>query len=211
MYELNSAVPGWGSSSIPSKVAEQLKLNAHLAKVPQDGLVVDVGAGVGFGMAAFIYLTRPDITVVSVDPGYVEDPNTPELVEGREIIINNGCEDERQRELLRSTDAWYSDMRHGFAEDLPIDSTSVDLLVSYAAIPEYAESPEQSLKECVRVLKLGTTALHGPMYEPSFEIWEALLGKAKQDGEVKEFRSEQQDIQVGSNNLQGVYFTALQK
>lgn len=201
----------WGDSSYAYKATEQLDLKTHLAGVPEGGTFVDVGSGAGCGLGAVAYLARPDIEIISVDPGFgLPETDEEELVAGRELMLRCGGFDEDELARLQETDAWYAERRTGCAEDLPLDSESVDLMASYAAVPEYSDNTDGVLYECLRTLKAGGLAVHGPIHDSTLDYWQRLIEKEAENGAVSIYRSNLQTIEVGMNSLD-VNFTLLTK
>src|SRR5262249_25337227 len=156
MSGFDQRAPAWDFNSLASTATEHLNLTAHLAEVPAHGSFVDVGSGPGCGLGAVAYLTRPDLKVISIDPGFGLPTTAQKMLEGRRRdMMEQGEFDEAELATLEATDAWYADQRAGYAEELPIDSGSIDLMASYAAIPEHSADASKALRECLRTLKVG--------------------------------------------------------
>ena len=198
----------WGTSSYPPKGAGELQLDTYLPSVPQSGLVVDVGAGVALSLAAAIHVARPDVTILAVDPGFRELP-----AEEFDDILDDTieCFDATKQSMLRASTVWRDRLLVGSAEALPIDSSSVDLMVSYAAVPEYAMNLEQVLSECARVLKVGATALHGPMRDGTFANWGRVLEAAKEAGTITDFSSRSGPVRTPRGYTLNSHFTVINK
>jgi SAM-dependent methyltransferase len=164
----------WGTVSNPVQAINDLGLESRLASVPENGIAVDVGAGAGLSLAAAIYVARPDIRVVSVDTGFDIDW-FPEYLD--ETV---GSFSPNEESLLRASSDWQQCVV-GFAEELPVRTESADLVVSYAAVPLYTEY-DASLQECHRILKLGGTAILGPLPVFLKQPWEKIVDAAADSG-----------------------------
>lgn len=196
----------WGSASNPHEAAAQLNLMKHLEAVPLNGNVIDIGAGIGNSMEALLYIHRPDLRVISIDPGYVMQDGTGEA-EAREEVI--AYFKESDQEVLRSTNAWYANRFGVYAYELPFEDSSADLVLSYAAVPEYSSSREQSLgdiHEALRVLKTGGTLLNGPMGEFIYEEWKGILEEMLKSRKIQKY-----DIRTAEMSVGRVYFSEVTK
>jgi ubiquinone/menaquinone biosynthesis C-methylase UbiE len=110
--------------------------------------------------------------------------------------------------LLRSATSWQANTVVGRGEDLPVGDASVDLLVSYAAVPLYSpDAMDEIAAECSRVLKTGVVALHGPMYERVFDKWERALRSAVEKQAFSGFESRVEEIEVADGSYADAYFT----
>lgn len=199
----------YGSYSLPTKAAEQLGVEEHLGNVPQGGTAVDVGAGIGMGLGAFIYLRRPDIRTIAIDPGYVAGVRDITDESLGETTVRHFAPAEQT--LLRNSNAWRNDMRPGSGENIPLESASTDLLVAYAAVPEYADDLEIVLEENIRVLKLGSVALHGPMHDFVFEEWNGLLQAAVTSGDITGYTHVCKPVETSYRGQVESYFTQFTK
>lgn len=203
------APPTWGAWTPPAMAAERLNVDHHLKAVPEGGTVVDVGAGIALSLSAYIYSVRPDVRIVPVDPGYGIPDIEWELEDVRGATIEQF--DEATQARLEASDEWYKHARSAPAEELPVDDSSVDLLLSHAAIPDYATDPKLALEECVRVLKLGTVAAHGPMHRWAFEPWCELLQEVQSAAGIATFECEERMMDVGVIRPMSGFFTIIQK
>lgn len=198
----------WGNASDPTLSSALLKLPEHLPNVPQNGTVVDLGAGIAHSMASAIYVTRPDITVLSVDAGYALDEEEENVAIMRENIL--GCYPPAQRAFLESNDSWLDSRIASYAEDLPLESEIADLVVSYAAIPEYSEQPELAFDEMIRILKVGGIALNGPVTHPMCETWGKLIESKFAEGVVSSISQREERVSVNEYTHNDM-FTVIRK
>lgn len=159
----------WGAASDPINAAEVLQLDTHLAAVPGNGTVFDLGAGIGLSLAAAIHIRRPDVRVFSVDSGFHHDWD-PDYTED---TIDWFPDDEQA--ALRENGTWRSLVCSAELEALPFREKSAHLIVSFAAASLYSET-EATLLECQRVLDIGGAAVLGPIPAMNFRRWEAALG-----------------------------------
>lgn len=159
---------GWGYYSDPEVAAEHLQLDLHLDWVPENGVVYDIGSGSACPLGAAIFLRRPDITVVNVDPGYRIEP--PCAID-ESIVYYSGT----LRQKLHRNDSWHTNRLANFADEISAPSESADMIVSYAALPEHVVPIDAAAKEMLRLLKVGGVALLGPMNEWVGPEWEETL------------------------------------
>jgi SAM-dependent methyltransferase len=203
-----SAVPEtWGSVSFPPKSAAELELDDHLQRVPANGVVMDVGAGPGLSLGAAIQLKRPDLTVVAIDSGFMFG-NDEETEQYRAHTID-AFSDEQQLKLAASNN-WRNKRVAGVAEQLPVRSGVADLVVSYAAVPEYTFA-EPSLEETIRVLKVGGLAVNGPMTEWGFKPWDHVVQEALGQAQIAGYSIRQQIIWGSGEQVVDAYFSSFVK
>jgi SAM-dependent methyltransferase len=206
----------WGDSSFADKAAHMLDLETHLPNVPQGGTFVDVGSGPGCGLGAVAHLARPDLRIISVDPGFGLAGTTAEtLAKARQLMLDYSGFDEDELARLLNTDAWYADRRSDYAEELAsLESESVDLMGSFAAIPEHARDPTEALQACLRTLKAGGLAIHGPMYRETFGQWDGLVRQAVAEGTATAYEPGHTEMEVRFQGIPEdaeVYLTSFQK
>jgi ubiquinone/menaquinone biosynthesis C-methylase UbiE len=160
-------------------------------------------------MEALLYVRRPDLHVASVDPGYAlqGSQQEAEAAEVRDAVID--CFNDVEQKMLRSTDAWYASRIDAYADSLPFEAESVDLVFSYAAVPEYSSGPQQDakdLREMLRVVKKGGAILNGPMNEIVHEDWRNMLESLHNSGEIQKYEIRMDEMDVGT-----VYFSEVIK
>jgi len=198
----------WGSASFPEKAAEELRLDTHLQRVPQGGIVADIGAGIGLSLEAAIHVRRPDIRTVAIDPGFSLDMNPLLFRDNLEITVDRFSSP--RRAILQNSPDWYTRCLAGYAEQLPIRSDSVDMVVSYATIPEYTHA-DLSLDESLRILKVGGLAVFGPMEEITHDRWEALISAANARGQLTSYDSWNQEFEVMSGDMIDAWYSSFHK
>lgn len=174
-YRYQEYTYGWGSSSYPKEAAQQMKLAERLSSVPECGSVVDVGAGINLTLAAFIGVRRPDVKVMSIDPGYSGQFSERYSTDELDIMIDTfePC----QQLWLRNSHEWRDTMIAGAAEHLPFADESVDMVVSYAVIPEHVWDTSAAVAEAMRILKVGSVAVFGPIRALYSEVWDEALNE----------------------------------
>jgi hypothetical protein len=123
-YGFDAGIETWGWYSAPPVAAEVLQLSKYLGRLSEGGVVLDVGAGSAQSLAAAVFAERPDLTIVSVDPGFELWDVERTLARDRNHAISYFPP--AKQEQLRGTDAWYANMLSGYAEDLPVYDASVD-------------------------------------------------------------------------------------
>ena len=207
-YGYHRELDSWGTASIPTKSAEELQLDAHLPSVPQEGTVVDVGAGIGLSLGASVYIRRPDLKIKSVDPGFAW-LSEAELESATEDVI--AFLEPDQQASLRADKEWQRVRLEGIGENLPLDDASADLVVSYSAAPEYSYDYELTFQECLRVLKLGGLALHGPMHDWVFDEWDKIIKRASAERKVSSYISRLEVIGNADNDPVSTYFTSFRR
>lgn len=154
----------WGSSSVAEASAEHLGLDDHLDWVPKNGTVMDLGAGISCSLGAAIHIRRPDISIINVDPGFAYSAPT-------ELDVNYDDYSGTSRRKLKKSTAWHDNRAADMAEELTAEDASVDMIVSYASIPLYAQDDKLALKQMLRVLKVGGIALLGPISDEAVFSW----------------------------------------
>jgi len=199
---------GWGTASVPTKSAEELRLDEHLPTIPINGTVVDVGAGVGLSLAASIHVRRPDLKIISVDPGF-SWMGEEEFASATQEVL--GHFEPEQQAMLEADKAWQQTRIEGTGEEIPLEDERADLVVSYAATPEYSYDTELTLEECLRVLKLGGLALHGPMHDWAFRGWDNAIKETVEQGRVSSYISRLETIANAMHTPVDAYFTLLRK
>lgn len=201
----------WGTASMPEIAGQQLDISSRLREVPRGGFVADIGAGVGLSLASFIFTRRPDITTISVDPGFrhIDDRNTfvHEVLDETVESFTQA----HKRELLARNKNWALGMVSAAAEALPLPDESVDLVVSYASLPMHVASPPDALDEAVRILKPSRSGLFGPMNEWDFEDWSQTLEAARSIGRIASWNGESQKVMSAMDYEVEAFFTSIQK
>jgi len=200
--------PTWGAWTPPEMIAERLGIGRYLIDVPLGGTAIDLGAGIGMPLSAYIYARRPDLHIVPIDPGYALPGVTADLELARHKVLESFDDETRAR--LETDDAWHRNALGAYAEKLPFDDSSVDLIVSHAAMPDYATDPSLVAEEYVRVLRLAGVALNGPMHDWAFEPWVDLLNTALLEGRISAFQHEERVLTAGSRIATG-FFTHITK
>lgn len=105
-----------------------------MGRLPAGATVVDVGCGAGFDTLLAARQVGPSGRVIAVDM--------------TEAML------EKARAGARSLDLDHVDVRRGFAEDLPVDSESVDVVISNGVI-NLCPDKVAVMREIFRVLKPG--------------------------------------------------------
>jgi SAM-dependent methyltransferase len=189
----------WGAISNPIEASSQLQIPEHLPDVPENGTVVDLGAGIGNTLASAIFIARPDLTVISVDAGYIVDEEEDYDIEAREFIL--GCYTPDKRALLEADNTWLSRRLAGYAERVPLEDATADLVVSYAAVPGYSPDLEVAFDEIVRILKVGGVALNGPMGPYTLEKWGELAEARIRSGAASSLKPLEQIVKFSGSSL----------
>jgi SAM-dependent methyltransferase len=202
---IHDGPPTWGSSSNPEIAAHQLKLDEHLAALPTEGIVFDIGAGIALSLAAAIHVRRSDLKIISVDPGF-GFMSESELQRGLDLTIGHFSPE--QQLVLRGSQTWHRDRVATIAEDLTLDSNTADLVVSYAAIPEYTIDSAEAALEILRVLKIGGVAVNGPTREESFWYWDQILNELLAGGQIKEYQNRVEALEGANGDSLEAYFTS---
>lgn len=198
----------WGYFSSPDIAAAQLQLDYNLKQVPENGLVVDLGAGTGLSLAASINVRRPDIKVINIDPGYKLIGRGMVDVEAdvQQVIGDLG----QRGEALNADQNWRRNRVAAYCEELPLASEIADMTISYAAVPEYA-SHGAALQEMVRVLKFGGVALNGPIAGWSIKSWmDCIAAYSKQHRSI-DFGQRSEMMTLTDGDQAEVHFTSIVK
>lgn len=187
------------------KSAEQLNIEEKLQKVPQGGVVADIGSGFGLSLTSYVFSSRPDLSVVSIDPAYVErrtfDPTkTADLYE-----------DPCRQLLLKGNHKWLKKMVSAYCEELPIASESVDLAVSYAVVPNHVFNPVKALNEIVRTLKPSGELTFGPFSDDLYEDFETTLREVVALPSVQDWSIRSDEMTDAYGDQIDVYFADLTK
>lgn len=199
----------WGTASVPQIAAQQLQLAAHLEALPENGLVVDVGAGIGLSLESVIHTLRPDLNIIATDPGFSLD-RSPESL-GADLDETIDYFDSEEQKVLRESLSWRDKLVAGWAEELPLGNSTVDMVVSYATAPEYTVDDRIVFGETVRVLKVGGIALNGPVRSHIFPYWDKVLQEFAQSGEISHYAVRASTIAVHTGNSVDTHFTEVIK
>ncbi len=199
----------WGTASEPEVAMRQLGIDDLLDSVPGNGLVVDIGAGIGLSLSAAIHVRRPDINVLNVDYGFRLGRSNWRLDEAIKETV--GRFDEADCKLLQSSDRWYKHLISGYAERIPLKSGVASLVVSYACVPEYTLDHAAALQESVRVLRPGGLAVFGPMQHRSFSPWQEAVASAMNCGHLSDHSSRTEVVPTAYGGQVEASFVSLRK
>lgn len=200
---------GWGTASFPHLSAEQLRVPELLDQVPKGGVVADIGAGVGLSLASFIVVERPDILTLSVDPGYQYQDFHQSLNAELNITVerfDNPC----QRLFLKHNDRWLT-MLAGTAEETPLKDKSVDLVLSYATVPEFTFGTEIAVREGLRILKDGQPAVYGPIQDSMAPWWAGLMETVAEEGASSAYATRREIVPLAYSGEAPASFTTIHK
>lgn len=195
--------------TLPQQTSEELNLPAQLEAVPEDGLVLDIGSGMGLALAALIRTKRPDLHVISLDPGFRKVTSRNRIAHHLHWTVQNF--EHVDKVTLLDNDDWQKSVVAGYGESLPLADESVDMVVSYDGIPAHSRSEAIEFDEIVRVLKVGGVALTGPMQEATSIGWHWLASNAADAGTIASFEPSYRRVSGPDGHPVDYHFTTLRK
>ncbi len=148
---------GGMGDSYPDITMEHLGLE----ELPREGVVLNIGIGVGLTLEEYAKQTSPDLQIISFDFN-LTDPYERE-----------GWLDVQKEKGLSNH------LVAGLAQELPFASDSFDLIVSHAAVPvylgpEFLDEPEKHLRAFYsgiwRILKKGAEFRAAPILEKDADL-----------------------------------------
>lgn len=128
--------------------------------LPRDGLVLDLGSGMG-KLSKDLRRTRPDLTVVSLNPALSEEKFARKQ-KRFELGSGNWVKDIFERKEIdagKRTSSSTSAMN----PRLPFKDASFDVVLDSMSSVYYARRPSVMSDEIIRVLKFGSNAMVGPL------------------------------------------------
>lgn len=198
----------WGTASVPEVARNILNVDENLNIVPENGTVVDLGAGIGLTLASLIKILRPDISTISLDLGYGRLQNRKDVES--DLLITIEQYEPCQQIALKWQPSWYQKRISALMEKIPLEDNCADLVISYAAMPIYSRNPVLALSEATRIMKPGKTGVFGPMPEYEFEDWSENLDVARDNGIIQSWHYQKAEVPTPNGSHES-YTTTIDK
>lgn len=149
--------------------------------------VLDIGSGAGFPLFELAERLGNSCKCYGLDPW--KNANT------------------RVKKKIKNYDTTNVEVMEGSAEKIPVDDSSIDLIVSNLGINNF-ENPDTVFTECKRVLKPGgklalTTNLNGHWIE-FYKVFEQTLAQNKKHGALEKLQ-EQQEHRGTVNSISNLF------